>query len=282
MSGNGLIYLVIVAAWAAYLIPLWLRHQDDLNDACRRERLASAMRVLARRTQPALEQRYLLRPRSAPPVPVVKSAAALHSGGAKVPRSTVSPAVVARRRRVVGRLGCAFVVSVLGVWLDLLPWSAPTLALAVFTAYLVQLRILAHSERAAAGRRRSRPRQGSRSARTAGSARAAGSAPPSAAQAGVESGAGASSTAAADETVAAADEDGWEPVPVPLPTYVTAPKATPNVRTIDLTGNGAWTSNHLREEELPAPEVVPDATRVAVETGDDVAAEVQQARAVND
>jgi hypothetical protein len=37
----------------------------------------------------------------------------------------------------------------------------------------------------------------------------------------------------------------WEPVPVPLPTYVSAPKAPRSVRVIDLTKPGAWTSGRL-------------------------------------
>ena len=41
----------------------------------------------------------------------------------------------------------------------------------------------------------------------------------------------------------------WEPVPVPLPTYVTAPKAPRSVRVIDLTKPGLWTSGHLDPEE---------------------------------
>jgi len=36
--------------------------------------------------------------------------------------------------------------------------------------------------------------------------------------------------------------DDWQPVAVPLPTYVTAPKAPIRVRTIDVNSDGAWTS----------------------------------------
>ena len=42
----------------------------------------------------------------------------------------------------------------------------------------------------------------------------------------------------------------WDPVPVPLPTYVLAPRAPRSVRVIDLTKPGAWTSGHLSDEEL--------------------------------
>ncbi len=44
---------------------------------------------------------------------------------------------------------------------------------------------------------------------------------------------------------------GWEPVPVPLPTYVTAPRAQRVIRTIDLATPGAWTSGRL---DAPPPD----------------------------
>ena len=42
----------------------------------------------------------------------------------------------------------------------------------------------------------------------------------------------------------------WDPVPVPLPTYVLAPRAPRSVRVIDLKKPGAWTSGQLPEDEL--------------------------------
>lgn len=38
---------------------------------------------------------------------------------------------------------------------------------------------------------------------------------------------------------------GWDPVPVPSPTYVNAPRAPRAVRSIDLSADGAWTSGRL-------------------------------------
>jgi hypothetical protein len=55
---------------------------------------------------------------------------------------------------------------------------------------------------------------------------------------------------------AVADE-AWQPVPVPLPTYVTAPKAPRSVRTIDLTKPGAYSAGRQApaDEEAAAPPV---------------------------
>lgn len=56
MSNSGLIYAVIVGAWAAYLVPMWLRRQDELNDARPTERFSTAIRLLSGRA--AMERRY--------------------------------------------------------------------------------------------------------------------------------------------------------------------------------------------------------------------------------
>ncbi|MBB1261949.1 hypothetical protein H3147_24520, partial [Streptomyces sp. OF8] len=56
MSSSGLIYAVIVGAWAAYLVPMWLRRQDELNDARPTERFSTAIRLLSGKA--AMERRY--------------------------------------------------------------------------------------------------------------------------------------------------------------------------------------------------------------------------------
>ncbi|MFI9602703.1 gephyrin-like molybdotransferase receptor GlpR [Streptomyces sp. NPDC052043] len=65
MSSSGLIYAVIVGAWAAYLVPMWLRRQDELNEARPTERFSTAIRFLSGRA--GMERRYArdLRSRSA-------------------------------------------------------------------------------------------------------------------------------------------------------------------------------------------------------------------------
>jgi len=65
VSSSGLIYAVIVGAWAAYLVPMWLRRQDELNEARPTERFSTAIRLLSGRA--GMERRYAkdLRSRSA-------------------------------------------------------------------------------------------------------------------------------------------------------------------------------------------------------------------------
>ena len=65
----------------------------------------------------------------------------------------------------------------------------------------------------------------------------------------------------------------WEPVPVPVPTYVTAPKAPRSVRQVDLTQPGTYSSGRRFEDELF------DQTRVDEDFETALAAEVDHTAA---
>jgi hypothetical protein len=56
MSSSGLIYAVIVGAWAVYLVPMWLRREDELNHARQTQRYAAAIKVLSNKE--AFERRW--------------------------------------------------------------------------------------------------------------------------------------------------------------------------------------------------------------------------------
>lgn len=51
MSSSGLIYAGIVGAWAVYLVPVWLRREEQLNEARQKARYAAAIRTLGRPEQ---------------------------------------------------------------------------------------------------------------------------------------------------------------------------------------------------------------------------------------
>ncbi|MBP0460495.1 divisome protein SepX/GlpR, partial [Streptomyces montanisoli] len=78
MSSSGLIYAVIVGAWAAYLVPMWLRRQDELNEARPTERFSTAIRLLSGRA--AMERRYAkdLRERTGEQAQAPSGAPAVH------------------------------------------------------------------------------------------------------------------------------------------------------------------------------------------------------------
>jgi hypothetical protein len=56
MSSSGLIYAFIVGAWAVYLVPMWLRREDELNTARQTRRYTTAIKVLSNKD--SFERRY--------------------------------------------------------------------------------------------------------------------------------------------------------------------------------------------------------------------------------
>ena len=55
---------------------------------------------------------------------------------------------------------------------------------------------------------------------------------------------------ASDQEHDASDPEAWRPNPLPLPTYVTAPKAVRPIKVIDLTTPGTWSSGRLLEDDV--------------------------------
>jgi hypothetical protein len=179
----------------------------------------------------------------------------------------------------VGLIGLTTIVAVLGAF-QLAPWWALAVPVSIVAAYLLICAVLAAGHRgqgvrtatsttATDGRtvakvpgsaRSGRATGGRRSVRTT-AARLAETADCPVSEARTVSvrvepsfGAGPEADAGADETpvgvpAARASTDGglWDPVQVPLPTYVTKAKATRTVRTVEL---GSWSSERLPEAEL--------------------------------
>ncbi|MEV7415755.1 hypothetical protein [Streptomyces sp. NPDC089919] len=265
MSSSGLIYAVIVGAWAAYLVPMWLRRQDELNEARPTERFSTAIRLLSGRA--GMERRYAkgLRERgdeAAEPLahPDAETEAIssvdVDVRAVVLPPTRTEPAVVsaerarrqqrtkvlARRRRTTAVLFLAFtlgaVVAAVG-GLHLL-W-APAVPAVLLSAYIVHLRVQERRRfaftmdrrRAEAAAQRLRESRAPRR-REPEPAEARSEPEPAPVVSPQEAG----RRALVEQTDHAewvdqqrerergpARGDSWEPVPVPLPTYVTAPVA---------------------------------------------------------
>ncbi|MFF8913926.1 gephyrin-like molybdotransferase receptor GlpR [Streptomyces sp. NPDC015032] len=318
MSSSGLIYAVIVGAWAAYLVPMWLRRQDELNEARPTERFSTAIRLLSGRA--AMERRYAkelrgrtteeagpdadpdvatdrsdsvdVRAFAAPPAhtearmhdpvrtpehadrerpePAAGSArrARPRSGGADAERVRRAQRlqVLARRRRTTTVLFLAFtlgaVVAAVGglgfLW-------APAVPAVLLSAYIVHLRSQERrrfaftmdrrrAEVAAQHLRENRPRRH----QPAASAPAEADEEPEARHpepepAPVVSPQEAGRRALVEQTDHAewvdqqrergpAQGDSWEPVPVPLPTYVTAPVAPRATGSVEVGNPETWSA----------------------------------------
>ncbi|MFJ9692915.1 hypothetical protein [Kitasatospora sp. NPDC101183] len=328
MSSSGLIYAVIVGAWAAYLVPMWLRRQDELNEARPTERFSTAIRLLAgrsgleRRAARALGDESRDETNSDDGLPVRDEAASGDPAAREpeppaerpAPAPTPAPAqaapggperrarLLARRRRMVTVLFLAFALgavaaAVLGLAFLWVP-AVPALLLTLYIGHLrrlerVRYEVKLDRDRAAQAAERLRKREQQRAASTeAATELHAAHRPeePAAPAEPVRERAGrrphlrlateptASAVAEATEHEewvdgmrerGAAGPDSWEPVPVPRPTYVTAPVAPRVSRGLDLSAPGTWTAGRPAEPrntplfdqyaEAPAPESRPRA-----------------------
>ncbi|MEU5794250.1 gephyrin-like molybdotransferase receptor GlpR [Streptomyces sp. NPDC047813] len=340
MSSSGLIYAVIVGAWAAYLVPMWLRRQDELNEARPTERFSTAIRLLSGRA--GMERRYAkdLRARSTdegeqgavdpdavtdsvdvrsfamPPtrrqvtvegepeasrdpesdrghapavpaqqhVPAPRRAPSSPSAQAAAARARRTK-VLARRRRTTVLLFLAFtigaVVAAVGGLAFLWAPAAPAVLLSAYIAYLrsqERRRFAFQMDRrhAEAAAQRLRERQPRRRA-TPEAARAADEPEE---VTGTDTDPGLSTLAADRRALVEQTDhaewvdqqrerqrrpghgDSWDPVPVPLPTYVTAPVAPRATAGVDLGGPDTWSS--ARSSSV-APEQEADQAPVAEE-----------------
>ncbi|MGW3622224.1 divisome protein SepX/GlpR [Streptomyces sp. NPDC000880] len=308
MSSSGLIYAVIVGAWAAYLVPMWLRRQDELNEARPTERFSTAIRLLSGRG--AMERRYAkeLRERTAEQAepeanpdaatdrlssvdvrafaaPPARTEAPMDMPGrpAPVPAQARRPVprprprpngsaaerarrtkVLARRRRTTVVLFIAFTLGAIVAAVGGLGFLwAPAVPAVLLSAYIVHLRTQERrrfaftmdrrrAEAAAQRLRENRPRRHPDAAATAepDEEPAARTEPePGGALSPQEAG----RRALVEQTDHAewvdqqrergpARGDSWEPVPVPLPTYVTAPVAPRATSGVDVSDPETWSA----------------------------------------
>jgi hypothetical protein len=249
---SSLIFLVLIAIWAAYLLQHWVRRREHLATARSVDRFSDAMRVLERRTPlPEFDlsapspRSYTVSPaRPSRPEVVVKRAQSMSEGPpdpVAAVRSTrtfhVLAGVSARRLRGLSlllALTLALVVSPLAA-LSVLPWWSALAAVGVLMADVAWLRHTAASGRATRGAQS--PARRSSSGRTRSTAERS-FASESELEFGPESQYGAEGEPAPEgglvaetalggvaevaepvESSAEVDPSGWAPVPVPPPTY---------------------------------------------------------------
>jgi len=231
--GSGLIYAVIIVMWAAYFIPRWLRRHEELSEARSVERFDHAMRILSRR-EPVGDQRYVVMP----PRPAAHDGEPRTTGAVPAQRSRPRPPAVSpvamRRRRVLAGLVLATLVTMLLGPLTPVPWWGALLVLAATLSFLVHLRLQVRTHREVSRTRDAvRRRSLSRLMRFDAIERLMAVRREMAEDRAAEEQRWADAEEAdlreraAEEQRVAEATGGWQPVPVPLPTYVTKPMAPP-------------------------------------------------------
>ena len=256
---SGLIFLVIIAIWATYLLQHWVRRREHLATARSVDRFSDAMRVLERRIPlPQLDlsapqpRSYSVSPaRPSRPEVVVKRAKSPMPQVSTHPPAAVRPTRIfhalagmsARRVRglsLLASLSVMVVVSLLAAF-SVLPWWSAPVAFALLAADFAWLRHAAASERATRRATASVRRAKAAVHRTARPARSSArhstlpaswpfSEPVAAAPvAGVAAIAAPTESlgelSPAEASPAEADPSAWAPVPVPPPTYTLKAKA---------------------------------------------------------
>jgi hypothetical protein len=236
---SAVIYAAIVVMWAVVLVPMWLRRHDDKTESRSVDRFSTAMRTLSRRTTSGPGRRYVVMPRrseggvsvhvsgaavapAAPTRPKVRTARLRPALKLKPRRAT---SLVARRRRLF--LGLAivtfftFVLAVAGV----LSWLLQIVLDVFLVAFCLHLR--AQARRASAVARQRRRATVAAPARQAPATRQRPRPAMTPAAAAYAAQQHASYAQVSEEPLEATgtDDDTWEPVPVPRPTYTLKPPA---------------------------------------------------------
>jgi hypothetical protein len=255
--GSGLIYAAIIVMWALYFLPRWLLPLDENTESRSVEKFDHAMRILSRR-EPTPDQRYIVMPPKPAPAPSVPAARSGEAGPRTTARSTsrtpqpaqrrtaqARASIAIRRRRVLAALVLLTLVVAALTPVTLLPWWAPLLAVLAIVVDLAHLRVQAHrrlevtrTRHAVRKRLRSRLHRADSAERLAEARKLLAERREIAESERVEAEWAAHEVARREAAHAA----GWQPTPVPLPTYVTKPIAPRTARSIDLTQPGAWTT----------------------------------------
>ncbi|MGN6303048.1 MAG: hypothetical protein ACTHN8_18345 [Angustibacter sp.] len=264
MDPSSLIFVVIVAIWAAYLLGHWVRRRDQVATVRSVDRFSEAMRVLERR--PAVRSVPLSRPnprsyvvapagaatpqvsvKRAPAVtarPAARPAAGPAAGPAAPAAAAVTPPRAGRARTSPprGNLVRAVVLLALVVltpvtWLlaavtQAVTWWMGALVTVALVGVVAELRQRARRARELARRRERLERRTESQARRQSRRQVVGEV----VAAHRDRGAGASPQPQVDDATSAEPapsepaDGGWQPVPVPPPTYTLKPKAPPRVR----------------------------------------------------
>lgn len=238
---TGLIYVVIIALWAAVLIPMWLRRHDQISEVRSTARFSSAMKSLGSQGQVqyatdsySLDSRSLEMnlPATRPPDPEARMSRPTSERPAQgldpdYERELVRQSAATRRAVVLGSLTLILLFSLVLAIVGVLPRWAPIIAALPVVAF-----VLAASMTSSA-------RSGAQAAPRGADGAAAPRVVPAGAAADVEDD--------WETWNAWDDEDSWEAVPTTLPTYVTAPRASAVPRGIDRARPGEWTGEAMVE-----------------------------------
>lgn len=136
MDLSGVIFVAVAIAWAAYLIPQALKHHDEAVESRSVERFSATLRVLVRRGAPE--------PTHEPAEPVAAPTPAQLRA-----RRAAARRAMQRRRRVLGVLVGFLAVGVLLAAFGVIAWGFVSVPVVLLAAWLTTCRVMVKGERAA-------------------------------------------------------------------------------------------------------------------------------------
>ncbi|NEA37278.1 hypothetical protein [Streptomyces sp. SID13031] len=276
MGTTGLIYVAIVAAWAAYLVPMLLKRNDEASARRSAEKYSSsAARVLSRQSDVQARSRYVVRPPGSP------GTASPDTGTDTVPSEigTEDPSPPARhvpnrarrvaamrRRRVLSILTLSLLTVTALASFQMVGWWTLAVPATLIVGFVVLTRVQLRRQ----ARERASVAAEARARADAHHDRGPATAPSLAAQDHELTIEVKLPVAPEPEVAPSRPEprtDGlWDPVPVTLPTYVMKEKAPDRtVRTISLSGPEVFSSARTADPEPEAAPVVPEPAPAPIE-----------------
>jgi hypothetical protein len=233
---SGIIFAVLAVGWAAYLIPMLLKHHDDRSMSRPVDTFSDSVRVVSPATSKATKGATPVAEAVEADQPV--PAAPVESRRAHTISRESARRAARRRRRVLTFLLVALVAVGATSYPAYTPWWTTAIPGGLVVVFLVVARLTVRAQQV----RRAAPVQPTRSA----PAEAVEPVAPSRATApaevepdlGLDDTQGFSREELAEAVVAPMLDDAglWDPLPVTLPTYVNKARARRTVRTIEITG----------------------------------------------
>ncbi|MGB8382827.1 MAG: hypothetical protein WCG47_16535, partial [Dermatophilaceae bacterium] len=236
MQPSSLVFLVVIAIWAAYLVQYWVRRREHMSTARSVDRFSRAMRVLERRSEraeaedeagPAIRSSLVARAPARP-----SAGRDSHAGMPAGVARSVQPGRSSRLARRARAAGLLLTLAMLPVTIGfaqigMVPWWSIALAFGVVGLCLVALRLFAVREQTARHTERSMRASGSRGARVGSRSAVAGEATAAAVGQDLDAPEASPARPAAQPAYRPGDPS-WRPVPVPRPTYQLKDPAPPS------------------------------------------------------
>ena len=256
---SGIIYLSIIGMWAAYFLPRWVHDRNEFSGK-NVERYKSALRIVASNSPGGSS-----------------GTGVIHTDldhEAKVAQQLL------RRRIIFSLISISFVMTIVGAMMQTLALSFIGIPVVAFVLYLVLVRHQSTTERM----KKRRVNQLQRSAAGVSSTNLSEVLAP---KQSTEHWIPLSERELTGVTIlpkgSAAARGQWQPNSIPVPTYVTAPKAIVPKRVIDLTTPGQWSDEQERLEREALAAAAPSRDEIFdQQLADEAVARLKENRAANE